>query len=164
MLAFCGQDRCLMDSNGRIKLAQHFIDDFITRCGGEFVMHGLPEKAIALYPEDVYAAMRKQELEAIELAASSFVARRSMRRFGALTRPDRLTRQGRVTVPAPFREFAELAPGAEVCVIGVEIGIEIWNPARYLSEMTEIQEHLQAKSHREMADDLARNNNQNQLK
>lgn len=143
-----------MDGNGRIKLAQHFIDDFQLKCGGELVMHGLPEQAIALYPEDVYLAMRRQELESVDRVASSFVARRSMRRFGALTRPELLTRQGRVTIPATFRDYAELTPGTEVYVIGVEIGVEIWNAARYLAEMAAIQEHWQEKSRREVADDL----------
>ena len=65
--------------------------------------------------------MRRQELAAVERVASSFVARRSMRRFGALTISDTITRQGRISIPASFREYAALEPGGELCVIGVEI-------------------------------------------
>ena len=135
MLSFCGQDRCLVDGNGRIRLSQHFVDDFLRRCSGEVVMHGLPEGAIALYPEEVYAEMRKRELEAVGEIASSFVVRRSLRRFGALTQPETISRQGRVTLPVQFREFAGLAPGGEACVIGVEVGEEIWSVERYLDEI-----------------------------
>ena len=62
MLIFCGQEHCLIDSNGRLKLPQRFIDDFTLRCGGEVVMHGLPEGAVALYPEEVYREMREREV------------------------------------------------------------------------------------------------------
>ena len=89
MLIFCGQEHCLIDSNGRLKLPQRFIDDFTLRCGGEVVMHGLPEGAVALYPEEVYREMREREVEAVDSIGSSFAARRSLRRFGALTCPDR---------------------------------------------------------------------------
>ncbi len=156
MLSFCGQERCLLDGSGRIRLAQHFIDDFSCRCDGEIVMHGLPEGAIALYPEAVYAEMRRRELEAVGELASSFTARRSLRRFGALTIPERITRQGRVTLPVPFREFAGLEPGSECCVIGVEVGVEIWAVARYEAEMAAIQEHLKQRSEQEMLADLHR--------
>lgn len=145
-----------MDCNGRIKLSQHFVDDFMTRCGGELVIHGLPEGALALYPEEVYCEMRRQELAAVDRVAASFAARRSMRRFGALTLSDTITRQGRVSIPASFREYAGLEPGQELCVIGVEIGVEIWSVDRYLKEMGEIREHMMAKCNHEMAADLCR--------
>ncbi len=154
MLAFCGQERCLLDENGRVKLAQHFIDDFLSRCDGSLVIHGLPEGALAIYPEAVYAEMRRTELAQLDRVASSFAARRSMRRFGALTTTATITRQGRITLPPAFREYAELVPGKELCVIGVEIGVEIWNPHRYLAEMAEIRDHWREKEIREMASDL----------
>ena len=143
-----------MDGNGRIKLGQHWLDDFAAACDGEIVLHCLPEGAVALYPEAVYGEMRRRELEEVERAASSFVARRSMRRFGALTASERITRQGRITIPPAFREYAALEPGSEVCIIGVEIGVEIWNAERYRTEMMTIQYHLLRKGEEEMTADL----------
>ncbi len=154
MLIFCGQEHCLVDSNGRLKLPQRFIDDFTLRCGGEVVMHGLPEGAVALYPEDVYREMREREVGAVDSIGSSFAARRSLRRFGALTCPDTITRQGRITLPAAFREHAGLEPGCEACVVGVEIGVEIWSAERFAAEMAAINEHLRQKREREMLADL----------
>ena len=107
MLAFCGQDRCLVDGNGRIRLTQRFVDDFLRRCNGEIVMHGLPEGAIALYPEEVYSEMRQREISALDTVGSSFLARRSLRRFGALTQPETISRQGRITL---LLEVAEKIP------------------------------------------------------
>ena len=157
MLAFCGQDRCLVDGNGRIRLTQRFVDDFLRRCNGEIVMHGLPEGAIALYPEEVYSEMRQREINALDTVGSSFLARRSLRRFGALTQPETISRQGRITLPAALREFAGLEAGTEACVIGVEVGVEIWAAARYAAEMAAIEEHMNQKREQEMAADLTRN-------
>ena len=109
MLIFCGQEHCLIDSNGRLKLPQRFIDDFTLRCGGEVVMHGLPEGAVALYPEEVYREMREREVEAVDSIGSSFAARRSLRRFGALACPAPLTRQGSITHPAAVRGWTRAA-------------------------------------------------------
>ena len=158
MLAFCGQERCLLDSNSRLRLTPHFVEDFTRRCNGEIVMLGLPEGALALYPEDVYTEIRHRELGALEIVGSSFTARRSLRRFGALTQPDTITRQGRVTIPAGFREFAGIEINKEVVVVGAEIGVEIWAPDRFETEMKAIQEHLMKKREQEMLADLENRN------
>ena len=154
MLAFCGQEKCLIDINGRIRLTQRWVDDFLRRCNGEVVMHGLPEGAVALYPEDVYRDMRAREIGNLEQLGASFTLRRSLRRFGALTRVDTITRQGRVTLPAPFREHAGITAGSEVCVIGVEVGVEIWDAARFADEMRAINRHLAERREVEMAREL----------
>ncbi len=157
MLAFCGQDRCLMDGNGRIKLNSRHVADFLARSSGELVLHGLPEGALAVYPEEIYNDMRRNELNNIDRLAGSYVARRSMRRFGALTLPGRITGQGRVTIPQEFREYADLSCGREVMVIGVEIGVELWNIDRYRQEMAGINEHWQERTRQELARDITGN-------
>ena len=154
MLAFCGQEKCLVDANGRIRLTQRWVDDFMRRCGGEVVMHGLPEGAIALYPEEVYQEMRAREIGNLDQLGTSFALRRSLRRFGALTQVDTITRQGRVTLPAPFRDHAGIAPGKEVCIVGVEVGVEIWEAGRFAAEMQAINQHLDERRDAEMARDL----------
>ncbi len=154
MLPFCGQERCLVDGNGRIRLTQRWVDDFMRRCGGEVVIHGLPEGGLALYPEDVYRDMRAQEIGKFEQLGTSFALRRSLRRFGALTCVDTITRQGRITLPAPFREYAGIAPGSEICLVGVEVGVEIWDQEKFAAEMRAIAEHLTKWREVEMAREL----------
>lgn len=154
VLPFCGQEKCLVDAGGRVRLTQRWVDDFLRRCGGEVVMHGLPEGAIALYPEEVYQEMRAREIGNLDQLGTSFALRRSLRRFGALTRQDTITRQGRVTLPAPFREHAGIIAGKEVCIVGVEVGVEIWEPARFAAEMQAIGEHLSDRRDAEMAREL----------
>ena len=114
-------------------------------------MHGLPEGALALYPEEVYREMRARELGDLDAVGASFIARRSLRRFGALTRTDRLTPQGRVLIPEAFREYAGLVAGAEVCVVGVEIGLEIWSPERFAAEMKAAAAAMKRRAEQEFA-------------
>ena len=137
MLEFCGEDRCLVDGNGRIRLSQRFVDDFLRKCNGEVVMYVLPEGAVALYPEETYREMRSREIADTDNVGTSFAVRRSLRRFGSLTAPAVITRQGRVTLPERFRQMTGLFPGADACVVGVEIGVELWLAERFDAEMAE---------------------------
>lgn len=158
MLSFCGQDRCSVDANGRIKLSPKVAADFTAKCGGQVVIHCLPEGAIAVYPEEIYLEMRRQETLPAAKAANSMVFRRSMRRFGALSCPESISNQGRITLPQAFREYAATEPGSEVWVVGVEIGIEIWNTKRWAEELDKMNEHAREKGEREMAADLISGN------
>ena len=151
MLSFCGTDRCQMDANGRVKLSPRVLEDF-ARSGSEVVLHCLPEGAVAVYPEKVYEAIRTAESNAAERAGKSMVFRRELRRFGAWSMPCRISQQGRITVPPEYRDFAQLS--GNVIVVGVEIGIEIWDRARWQEEQKNLMEHAREKGEREMAGDL----------
>ena len=154
MLAFCGQDKSSVDSNGRVKFSPRTNSDFMDKCGGEVVLHCLPEGALAVYPEDVYMQMRRAESRPAEKAASSMVFRRTLRRFGALSSSEKISAQGRITIPAGFREMLGLTPGSEIVVVGAEIGVEIWSAERWQEELEKINSHAEAKGELEMAADL----------
>ena len=143
MLEFCGEDRCLVDANGRVRLSPRVVGDFLRKCEGHVVMYVLPEGAVALYPEATYREMRAREISDPDNVGSSFSTRRSLRRFGSLTRPDTITRQGRVTLPERFRTVTGLLPGVEACVVGVEIGVEIWAAEKFEAEMKAIDTQLE---------------------
>ena len=153
MPAFCGTDKCQMDANGRVKLSPHVLEDF-ARSGGDVVLHCLPEGAVAVYPEKIFEAMRRTDGNAAEQAGRSMVYRREQRRFGAWSCSQRISAQGRVTVPPEFRDFAGLATSGSVVVAGVEIGIEIWDAARWQEEQRRMMEHARKKGEQEMHDDL----------
>lgn len=157
MLAFSGHDLCSIDANGRVKLSPRVISDFVEKCGDEIVLHCLPEGALALYPEDIYLEMRRQETDPAVRAGQSMVFRRSMRRFGALSQSERISKQGRITIPPGFRKLLDLEPGTDVCVVGVEIGVEIWRIDRWQEEIEGINRHQREKGEREMAEDLIPN-------
>ncbi len=154
MLSFCGQDRCRVDANGRVKLSPRIISDFIESESCDAVVHSLPEGALAVYPESIYLQMRRAEARPAERAAGSLVFRRMLRRFGSMSQPVDISRQGRITIPPMYREQADILPGSEVVVVGIEIGIEIWNAARWNEEIERVNRHHIEKGEREMASDL----------
>jgi DNA-binding transcriptional regulator/RsmH inhibitor MraZ len=154
VLSFCGQDKCSVDSNGRVKFSPRIVTDFIDNCNGEVILHCLPEGALAVYPEDIYLEMRRAESKPAEKAGSSMLFRRNLRRFGSLSTPEKVSRQGRVTIPNGYRNMLGLDPGEEIVVVGVEIGVEIWNATRWEEELLKINSHAEEKGEREMAADL----------
>ena len=88
MLPFCGQDRCVIDANGRIKLSPRLIGDFARQCNGEVVLYCLPEGAIAIYPEAVFVELREASARSLSDVGTSLIRRRELRRFGSMTLPD----------------------------------------------------------------------------
>jgi AbrB family looped-hinge helix DNA binding protein len=154
MLAFCGQDKSSIDSNGRVKFSPRTSSDFQNECNGEVVLHCLPEGALAVYPEDIYMKIRRGESRSVEKAGNSLVFRRNLRRFGALSSSEKISAQGRITIPSGFRKMLDLNPGEEIVVVGAEIGVEIWNSSRWDAEIEQINSHTDEKGAREMAADL----------
>ena len=157
MLAFCGQDRVLIDANGRIKLPPRLIEDFKAHGGTDLVLYCLPEGAVALYPENVFHEMRDRAAEALRAAGESILKRRDFRRFGAWSCGAAITGQGRLTIPEAFRAPAQLQPGTEAVIAGVEIGAEIWNFNRWQNELELMQQHELARGDMEMTQALQPN-------
>lgn len=154
-MAFCGQDHCTVDANGRVRLSPRLLTDFSEQ-GGVVVVHCLPEGALGLYPLAAWRQMRRSEGDDQPEAARSIVARRQLRRFGALSQQDSISRQGRITIPVPFRDLTELTPGTEAVLVGVEIGVEVWNAKRWEAEFETLLNHEKEKAEREMRADLNR--------
>ncbi len=150
---FCGQDACLIDGNGRIKLTPRFLTDFRQR-GPEVVLHCLAEGALGVYPVGVWQQMRQAEPRPAARAGSSLVFRRQLRRFGAFSQPDSISNQGRITIPLQFRDETMLLPGTEVVLVGCEIGVEIWNTQRWKAEAEIVRQHELQRGEIEMHADL----------
>lgn len=154
-MPFYGQDQCTVDANGRVKLSPRLLMDF-GRDGDAVVLHCLPEGAIGVYPTSVWDEIRASETEPASGAASSVIVRRRNRRYGALSQMDTISKQGRITVPSPFRSLTGLNPGSEAVLVGVEVGVEIWNAERWNEEFQVLLQHEQERANREMRADLNR--------
>ena len=153
MLHFYGQDRCQIDTSGRVKLSPRFHADFRAH-GDQVVLHCLPEGALGAYPLETWQRIRQIDSSAMDRTAQSILVRRQFRRFGALTQLERLSNQGRVTVPGHFRDRLNLAPGQDAVLVGCEIGVEIWNHHVWLQEFELLHRHELHKAATEMAADL----------
>ena len=148
-MQFCGQETCLVDANGRVKLSARFVADF-GAAGERVVLHCLPEGALGVYPPAVWQQMRDGEPRPAG-AVESIVFRRELRRMGALTQAGEITNQGRITVPGQFRGLLNLEPGTEAVIVGCEIGVEIWNAKNWQNESQLLREHERQKAAVQMA-------------
>jgi DNA-binding transcriptional regulator/RsmH inhibitor MraZ len=150
---FCGQDRCLVDANGRIKLSPRFLSDF-ENTGQAVMLHCLPEGALGIYPTQTWDEMRRSEPRIGAAALRNIALRRELRRFGAMSQPEKISNQGRITIPPHFRALLALEEGGEAVVVGCEIGVEVWSGARWDQEMALLGDHEQHKAEAAMAADL----------
>lgn len=139
MVTFCGQERCLVDANGRIKLGPRFLSD-LRRTGGDIVLYCLPEGALGVYPASTWLQMRQREARPAVKAATSAEFRRQLRRFGAMSQAETLSNQGRFTVPPHFRSMLSLEPGQDVIMVGCEIGVEVWSAECWTEELKRLRE------------------------
>ena len=155
MIRFCGQDQRLVDANGRIKLSPSFEQELRKTGAVEVMLHCLPEGALAVYPLHVWEEMRAADATVAVKAVSSYITRSQLRRFGAMTQVEKLSNQGRLTIPPMFRGAVQLEPGTVAVVVGCEIGMEIWNAERWRQELQALQEHGQLRKDAELKADVA---------
>ena len=154
MLSFCGTDFCSIDANGRVKLSPKVLEDFTSR-GTDVVLLCLPEGAVAVYPEETYLKIRAAREVADERAAGSFLGRQALRRAGAWSQSQKISAQGRITLPQAFREHAGFSGGSQkIVVAGTELGVELWNSARWDEEQKRMLDHSLRKRESEMRADL----------
>lgn len=157
MLAFCGEEKCTLDANGRLKLPLQFIDSFFEQDrSGEIILHCLDEGALALYPVATFKEMRCRELQQQERIGNSLLMRRNLRRFGAMSCSESISRQGRITIPESYRARCELANSSSVMVVGIEIGVEIWNINRWAKELEAISSYEKLKAEAEITSSIER--------
>lgn len=151
MLSFCGEEKCTVDANGRLKLPQQFIDSFFDQDkSSEIVLHCLDEGALALYPVATFKEMRCRELQQQDRIANSLLMRRNLRRFGAMSCSEMISRQGRITIPESYRSRCELVCSSSVIVVGIEIGVEIWNIDRWNRELEAISSYEKLRAEAEI--------------
>lgn len=157
MLSFCGEEKCTVDANGRLKLPQQFIDSFFMQDkSGEIVLHCLDEGALALYPVATFKEMRYRELQQQDRIANSLLMRRNLRRFGAMSCPETISKQGRITIPESYRSRCGLASSSSVIVVGIEIGVEIWNIDRWQRELEQISSYEKLRAESEINSSIER--------
>jgi len=134
--SYSGSYRHTMDAKGRVSVPAEF-----RRAVGEtFMMTRGHDECLYLYPMEEWELV---EAELSQLRFTSSRARRYVRTMFEHARPVVVDSHGRVMVPQPLREFAEL--DGEVLVNGVLHHIEIWNPTtreKYDNESDESYEDI----------------------
>lgn len=132
---FLGEYEHTMDSKGRIAVPAKFRAK-IER--GAVLTRGV-ESCLCVYPLTVWEE-KARKLDDAQLDPQQ--RRQVERRFFAVAFECELDSQGRIVVPARFREYASLTN--EVSVVGARDRFEIWDRARWQQYIGDIQpEHLE---------------------
>lgn len=117
-LKFVGEFEHNIDAKNRLFIPSRFREAL----GETFIICKAPEKCLFIYSEEGWADATSP-LEAAETtSAEQRQMQRQVYRGSALVEVDK---QGRITVPKRFREYANLEK--EVTIVGVGKRIEVWN-------------------------------------
>ncbi len=125
-MAFRGTYEHTVDDRGRLALPARYRNEFAE---GVVLTVG-PEDCIEVYTPTGFAEM--SDLVAAEPATTPD-GRRSRRRFDSQSWDTELDRQGRVLIPAKFREAAGLQ--GPVIIAGRRECLEIWSPEGWRREL-----------------------------
>ena len=138
-MSFTGEFRHTVDAKGRLIVPSRMRDEL-----GEDVM-------LSWWMDDCLAIWSMPEWERIEAKlrnqpSGSKKARATVRKIAGSAHPDKVDKQGRITVPAHLRETAGIT--RDVLVVGALDRAEVWDPQRYRAQELE-QGQLE-----ELAEDL----------
>lgn len=109
-----------IDDKGRLSLPVQFREKLGINC---FISQLQGSKCVGIWTADEFHATMKRLRE---FAENEEEGQNQLRLFSASAHQVRQDRSGRIMVPAPHREAAEL--GKEVLVCGAATRVEIWNP------------------------------------
>jgi MraZ protein len=139
-MAFKGQAEYSVDSKGRVAIPAKMRKSMSPQADETFTITRGFEDCIFLYPKDEWAEIEEEidDLNMYDREVRNFV-RIIMRWANEVS----LDGQGRISIPNPLLNFAELDGSA--LIIGAFDHIEIWNPEEfdgYLNEQPEDYETL----------------------
>jgi len=139
-MAFKGQAEYSVDSKGRVAIPAKMRSAMNPEAKGAFTITRGLEQCIALYPMDRWSEMEK-EIEELNMYRSK--ARGFVRRIMMWADDVSLDGQGRITIPKPLVEFANISDRA--VILGAFDHVEIWDPdtfTTYLDEQDDEYETL----------------------
>ncbi len=125
-MVFKGQAEHSVDSKGRVAIPAKMRNAMSPEAKETFTITRGFEECIFLYPMDRWSSI---EEEIGELNMYNREARDFVRIIMMWADEDSLDGQGRVSIPNPLREFADLGDAA--LILGAFDHIEIWNPDRF---------------------------------
>jgi MraZ protein len=122
---FMGTYNHTIDPKGRLSIPSKYRETL----GEEFVVAKGMDGCLFVYANDDWAAF---EEKLAQLPMSNKEARMFTRFFLAGAAQVEVDKQGRILLPAPLREFAQLEK--DVVLVGVGSRVEIWNRDSWVEE------------------------------
>lgn len=117
--SFLGTYTPKLDEKGRFFLPSKFRE---LLADGLVITRG-QERSLAIYPEARFYERLRQVASAPSTVRD---VRAYQRMLGSAASDETPDKQGRLTIPAPLRSYADL--GTELVVVGVVDRVEVWNP------------------------------------
>ena len=132
MLLFVGQYQHSLDDKGRLILPAKFRREF--ESGGHLSPN--MDGCVALWTPGEFA---RKSAEYLDAGRNGSADERRQARFWATNSSEvDVDRQGRFAVPTVVRDFAQL--DGDVIIAGNLDHIELWNPQRYLAQVSVAEE------------------------
>jgi MraZ protein len=126
-MAFRGNFEHTLDDRGRVAIPAKYRSEFP---GSIAVIAPSPEGCLQVFPEPAFVQMSD---EVASQPATTINGRRSRRLFDAQSFDTELDRQGRILIPARFRE--QLGLNGTVIIAGNRECLEIWTPEGWAREI-----------------------------
>jgi transcriptional regulator MraZ len=120
-----GNHPARVDDKGRIKIPNGFRSVVEAQYGPELFVTSVTGEYVRLYPMSVWLEIERK-LAAVP--SSSPAKQRFLDRVNFFGQTVTMDRQGRVLVPQILRETAAMA--GEVCVLGLQNHVAVWNQRR----------------------------------
>ena len=131
---FLGERRHALDDKGRVIFPSSMRDEL----GPHVVLQKGIEACVYVFPTKAWEA----EVERVSsLPTTDPKARRYRRFFFSQAEDQRIDKQGRLTIPQAFREYAGLSK--DVVVAGVGARVEIWDAERWETQRSESEDTVE---------------------
>jgi len=128
---FMGEYQHNLDAKGRIIVPAKFREGL----GEKFVLTRGLDKCLFVYPEEEWAIL-ENKLKQLPLTKKD--ARKFTRFFLSGASELEVDKQGRISIPQPLRNYANL--NKQCTVIGVSNRIEIWDDVEWQAYVSESEE------------------------
>ena len=123
---FRGVNTLTLDAKGRMAMPTRYRDRLMSHCDGQLVVTVDRDHCLLLYPLPEWEVL---ERKLIKLPSLNKQARRLQRLLIGHATEMELDGNGRILLPPPLREFAEL--DKRIVLIGQGNKFEIWNEAQW---------------------------------
>jgi MraZ protein len=131
---FLGEHRHALDDKGRIVFPARMRDEL----GAQVVLQKGIEACVQVFPPEEW----EREVEKVAgLPTTKPQARRYRRFFFSQAQSERIDRQGRLTIPPAFRDYAGLS--REVVIAGIGPRVEIWDADRWETHRRESEDTVE---------------------
>lgn len=127
---FLGEHRHALDAKGRVIFPVRLRESL----GAQVVLQKGIDACLYVFPPDEWD---RQVERVSSLPTTRPDARRYARFFFSQAQSERIDRQGRLTIPASFRDYAGLE--REVAIVGAGSRVEIWDAGRWEQHRTETE-------------------------